>query len=363
MSRLPQKFFPRISVFLFAVMLTVVSASTGFAQKKAQAVKPKPKGKTSQPAKSKQQPKDDVAKETLEGLSLRPIYVTMRTFQMKAKRGSYQELNDQVFKMATSSLPDYDQWLGTFKKLYPEFEIDLLRSDAKRVFRTAKPAIVTLVKQPDGRAIEVQLFGAQSYGDGVTPGTTLIPEVALHFANEKLNKPLSYSILPLEIESGKTYFFAVKSLKMHSTDFVNFVRPGAPVQSLDGNDIYLLFSFSVDLDKTTTPVRLIGEQQSVEFQETATKKVIAEVPEAFRNAGLGGYVRVRVEISPEGNVTSPDVQFSTFPEMNKLAVEAARKWEFPKSHFESDKNPITSYITFSYPAQPPSQKPASTAKQ
>ncbi len=363
MSRLPQTLFPRFVVFFFAVLLVTISASTGLAQSKKQPVKPK--GKAAQPAKSKQQTQqeDAAAKAKMEDMALRPIYVTMRTFQMKAKRGSYQDLNDQVFKMNTSSLSDYDHWTSNFQKLYPEFEIDLLRTDAKRVFRTAKPASVTLVKQPDGRAIEIQLFGAQSYGDGVTPGTTLVPEVALHFADAKSNKPLSFSILPLEIETGKTYFFAVKSLKMHSTDFVNFVRPGAPVTSLDGNDIYLLLSLSVDLDKTTMPVRLIDEQQSTEFQETATKKVIAEVPEAFRNAGFGGYVRVRVEVSPEGAVTSPDVQYSTFPEMNKLVVEAAKKWEFPKSHFETNKNPITSYITFNYPAHPPTPKPASTAKQ
>lgn len=361
MSRLPQIHFPRILTFVMAVFLLMVSPTASFAQKKKQPAKTQ--GKSAQTSKSTKQPNEEALKASLEDLSLRPIYVTMRTFQMKAKRGSYQEVNDQVFKMNTASLPDYDHWISTFKNLYPEFEIDLLRSDAKRVFRTAKPAIVTLVKQPDGRAIEVQIFGAQSYGDGVTPGTTLVPEVALHFANEKMNKPLSYAIRPLEVESGKTFFFAVKTLKMHSTDFVNFVRPGTPVEMLDGNDIYLLFSFSVDLDKTVTPSRLIDEQRSVEFQETATQKVVAEVPEVYRNAGAGGFVRVRVEVSPEGKVALPDVQYSTFPEMNRLAVEAARKWEFPKSLFETDKNPITSYITFTYPAQPQAQKPTSTAKQ
>lgn len=363
MSHLPQINFPRTLALLMAALLLAVSASTAYGQKKP--IAKKPQGKSAQPAKSKQQPKEEEGpKINFEELSVRPIYVTMRTFQMKAKRGSYQELNDQTFKMATASLADYDQWLNTFKKLYPEFEIDLLRLDSKRVFRTAKPAIITLTKQPDGRAIEIQLFGAQSYGDGKTPGTTLVPEIALHFGNDKVNKPLSYSIQSLEIESGKTYFYAVRSLKMQSTDYVSFVRTGTPAASLDGNDIYLLFAFSVDLDKTTTPARLIDERQSVEFQETATKKVAAEIPDTYRNAGLGGYVRVRVEVTPEGKVISPDVQYSTFPEMNKLAVEAARQWEFPKSLFETDKNPITSFITFNFPAQPPAQKPATnTAKQ
>ncbi|MEK7830783.1 MAG: hypothetical protein AAB401_06845, partial [Acidobacteriota bacterium] len=201
---------------------------------------------------------------------------------MTAKSGAYQDLNDQVFRMSTASLSSYDQWTNTFKKLYPEFEIDLLRSDYRKVFRTSKPAIISLVKQKDGRDIEIQLFGAQSYGDGVTPGTTLVPEIALHFSDERTNKPLGFSINPLEIESGKTYFFAVRNLKMHSTDFVNFVRPNVPVESFDGRDIYLLFAFSVDLDTTTTPARLVNEQQSVELQERATKKVLPQMPAALR---------------------------------------------------------------------------------
>lgn len=334
---LPRTFFSRISILLVAVMITAVLTLPAIAQEKAK-----------QPEQS------------LENLAIRPIHVTARTFQMTVKRGNYQELNDQVFRMSTTSLSNYDQWTSTFKKLYPEFEIDLLRSDYRKVYRTSKPAIISLVKQKDGRDIEIHLFGAQSYGDGVTPGTTLVPEIALHFSDSQTNKPLGFSIQPLEIESGKTYFFAVKNLKMQSTDFVNFVRPNAPAQSFDGSDIYLLFAFSVDLDTTTTPARLVDERQSVELQESATKKVLPEMPAALRSTGLGGNARVRIEVSPEGKVTSADVAYSTFPEINKLAVEAVRQWEFPKSLFETDKNPITCFITFSFPAQPPAQKPPSS---
>ncbi len=301
--------------------------------------------------------------KSLEGLSLRPIHVTTRTFQMVAKRDQYQDLNDQVFKMSTTSLGNYDQWITTFKKLYPEFEIDLLRADYRRVFRTSRPAIISLVKQKDGRDIEIQLFGAQSYGDGVTPGTSLIPEVALHFKDEQSNKPLGFSIQPLEVESGKTYFFAVRNLKMRSTDFVNFVRPNAPVESFDGKDIYLLFAFTVDLDTTATPARLFNEAQSVAFQEQATKKVLPESPASLRNAGFGGNIRLRVEVSTDGKVTSADVQYSTFPEINKIAVEAAKQWEFSKSLFDSDKNPITCYLTFSFPAQPSASKPPANSEK
>lgn len=328
-------FFHRTSFFGTSLFLAAITISflslTGFAQ--------------------------DKEKNSLEGLSSRPIHVTTRTFQMVAKRGDYQDLNDQVFKMSTTSLGNYDQWITTFKKLYPEFEIDLLRADYRRVYRTSRPATISLVKQKDGRDIEIQLFGAQSYGDGVTPGTSLIPDVSLHFKDEQSNKPLGFSIQPLEVESGKTYFFAVRNLRMSSTDFVNFVRPNAPVESFDGKDVYLLLAFTVDLDTTTTPARLINEAQSVAFQEQATKKILPETPASLRSAGFGGNARLRVEVSPEGKVTKADVQYSTFPEINKIAVEAAKQWEFPKSLFDSDKNPITCFLTFSFPAQSPSQKP------
>jgi len=332
-----QTSFLRLSLFLVAALFLFLASLTVFAQDKEK--------------------KDD---HLLDGLSLRPIHVTTRTFQMTVKRETYKDLNDQVFKMSSASLTNYDQWLNTFKKLYPEFEIDLLRADYRRVFRTSKPATISLVKQKDEREISIQLFGAQSYGDGVTPGTTLVAEVALHFPDERAHKPLGFSIQPLEVESGKTYFFAVRSMKMHSTDFVNFVRPSAPVESFDGKDIYLLFAFTVDLDSTATPARLIDERQSVEFQQQATKKVMPDPPAALRNAGFGGNTRVRVEVSPEGKVTNADVQYSTFPEINRLAVEAAKQWEFPKSLFESDKNPITCFITFNFPVQAPTPKPSSS---
>lgn len=300
---------------------------------------------------------------SLDGLALRPIHVTTRMFQMTAERGSYKDVNDQVFRMSTGSLSNYDQWMNTFKKLYPEFEIDLLRADYRRVYRTSRPATISLVKQKDGREIEIQLNGAQSYGDGVTPGTTLVADVSLHFANERSNKPLGFSIQPLEVESGKTYFFAVRNMNMRATDFVDFVRPNAVAENFNSKDIYLLFAFTVDLDTMETPARLINEQQSVAFQEQATKKIIPEIPTDLREKGFAGSARVRVEVSPEGKVTTADVQYSTFPEINKVAVAAARQWEFPKSLFDSDKNPITCYITFSFPAQPAAQKPSSSSSE
>src|SRR5262249_39823643 len=148
--------------------------------------------------------------------------------QIIAKRGSYEELNSQVFKMKTGKLADYDQWMTALKKTYPGFDAALLKTEPKRVFRTAKPTVMSLGKQSDGRDIEIMLYGAQSIGDGKTPGTSLIPEISLHFGNDVLIKPVTYAIQQLEVETGSTYFFAATSLKMSSTDYVKFIRPNAP---------------------------------------------------------------------------------------------------------------------------------------
>ena len=296
-----------------------------------------------------------------EDFSIRPIFVTARIFQIKAKQDAYPELSNQVFRMSTTSLAEHEQWMKTLKKTYPGFEIDLLRTETKKVFRSSKPTTISLVKQTDGRDIEIQLFGAQSVGDGVTPGTTLIPEVALHFGNDIVNKPVSFAVQSLEVEHGKTYFFAVSSLKLRSSDYVKFVRPNAPAELYDGNDMFLILSFSVEMDKQTLPPRYIDERQSLDFQNQATKKITPEIPARWQSTGLGGNVRVRVEISPEGKVTGSNLHYSGFPEMNQQAIEAARQWEFPKSLFESDKTPITCFLTFNFPAQPVQKAPTSNS--
>lgn len=299
--------------------------------------------------------------DSLNDLSIRPIFVTTRIFQMKAKRGSYGELNEQVFRQRTTSLTDDEKWQNNFRKLYPGVEVSLLRTDVRRVFRTAKPAVLSLVRQADGREIQIQMYGAQSPGDGTTPGTTLIPEVGLHFGNDNIKKPISFSIQPLEVESGMTYFFAATGLRLTSTDYVKFVRPNIPVENYDGHDIYLLFAFSVDLDKTTAPARLLDERQSRELQAQATKAVQPEIPESLRKAGYGGSVRVQVEIAPTGKVTGANVYISNFPEINANAVAAARQWEFPASLFAENKTPITAFLTFTIPAQAVAQPPSQSA--
>ncbi|MGH9847278.1 MAG: TonB family protein, partial [Blastocatellia bacterium] len=295
-----------------------------------------------------------------QDIGVRPIFVTSRVFQMKAKRGTYEAVNAQVFKMKTSSLAEYDKWVRAFGKTYPGFEVSLLRTEAKKVFRTSKPTTITLSKQPDGRALEVRMFGAQSPGDGTAPGTSLIPEVALHFAGSRTQKPITYAIQPMEVESGQTYFFASTDLKLGSTEYVSFVRPNAPPEKFDGNDIYLIFAFSVDLDTTTQPARYYDERQSYELQEKATKKPRPDVPAALREAGMGGAVRVQIEIAPDGKVTRADVHASNFPEMNVEAMTAARLWEFPVELFAQDKKTITGFLTFNFPTQAPAKKSSDT---
>ncbi|MGH9854849.1 MAG: TonB family protein, partial [Blastocatellia bacterium] len=295
----------------------------------------------------------DKVRQDLSELAVRPIYVTARVFQMKANRGSYQDLSDQVFRMKTASLTDHEKWLNAFKKTYPGFDIALLKTEPTRVYRTSKPAVISLGKRPDGHDIEIIIYGAQSIGDGVTPGTSLIPEIGLHFGNDRVYKPVTFAIQPIEVESGATYFFTATSLKLSSTDYVKFVRQNTPAEPFDGADIFLIFAFSVDLDKTARPARYFDERQSVELQQQATKKAQPEVPAALREAGLGGFIRARVEISPEGKVTGASIHHSSFPEMNGAALAAARQWEFPASLFAENKNPITGFLTFSFAAQTP----------
>jgi TonB family protein len=296
--------------------------------------------------------------ETAEDISARPIFVTTRIFQMKAKAGGYNDISGQVFKMNTASLASHEKWAGAFAKTYPGLEASLLRTETKKVFRTSKPATLSLVKQPDGRAIELQMFGAQSPGDGTTPGTTLVPEVSLHFGNDRVKKPITFVIQPMEVESGTTYFFTAASMKFTAADYTHFVRPNAPAEFFAGQDLFLIFAFSVDLDKTTQPARYYDERQSYDLQEKAVKKPLPEVPVPLREAGLGGAVRVQIEIAPSGKVSAAHIYSSNFPEMNHEAMAAARQWEFPAELFARDKNPITGFLTFTFSAQAPSKKPS-----
>jgi TonB family protein len=293
-------------------------------------------------------------------LALRPINVTTRVFQLRAQSDSQKELSDQVFKMRTASLSEYDKWMNAFKKAYPGYEASLLKTESRRVFRVSKPSVMTVARQTDGRSIEILLNGAQSPGDGAKPGTSLIPEITLHLGKIK-SSPVTYSLQQIEVESGMTYFYAIDNLKMDAKDYTKFFRPQLSAESFNGSEFFLVFAYSVDLDKTVNPARYLDERQSLELQEKAVKKVRPEVPAGLSDAGIGGFIRVRVEISPEGKVTSADIQYSSFPELNHEAMAAARQWEFPTTLFVDDKKPITGFIAFSFAAKTPAgQKTTST---
>jgi hypothetical protein len=184
-------------------------------------------------------------------IPLTPIYVSSRVFQLSAKKGSYKDLTDQVFRLRSAGLVDEEKWLNALKKVYPEFTPALLQTDTRRVFRTSRPGVLTF-GQDSGRNLQVQLFGAQSAGDGVKPGTSLVTEVGLYFSNDRTSKPLTFAIQPLEVENGMTYFFASTGLRLSSKEYAGFIRKNASAAVFDNVDVFFVFAFSVEL---TTPVQ------------------------------------------------------------------------------------------------------------
>ncbi len=289
-------------------------------------------------------------KESEQGeIPLSPIFVTTRIFQLSAKKGSYQSVTDQVFRLKSAGLMDEEKWINAFKKVYPEFTAALLQTDTRRIFRTSRAAALTF-GQEGGRSLQAQFFGAQSPGEGDKPGTTLATEVGLYFGSDRTHRPVTYALHPLEIESGMTYFYAVTNLQLSGKDYVSFIRKGAPAAAFGENDILFVFAFTVDLTTLEQPARLLNEQQSAALLNDPQKKVQPELPAALKQSGLGGKVLVRVEITPDGKVSRALTHSSTFPEMNREAVVAARQWEFSPTLFASDKTPISGLLTFDFAA-------------
>lgn len=285
-------------------------------------------------------------------IAARPIFVTVNIFQLQINAGENPDLSDQVFRMKSSSLSDYEKWVKAFGKTYPGVEASLLKMEPRRVFRTSKPTIVSVSRQVDGRSMVLEINGAQSPGDGETPGTSLVALLNLQFGNDEVSKPISYSITPMEVEHGMTYFYLVKSLKLNATDYARFLRPNATPDSFPGKTFYIVVAISVDLDETAAPTRYFDERQSVQLQEQASKKVALTLPESIQKSKLAGMVRVKVDISPEGKVTKANIAYSTLPEANQEAITAARQWEFPASLFATDQNPITGFLSFNVDKRP-----------
>jgi TonB family protein len=291
--------------------------------------------------------------ESLTDFGNRPIFINLSVFQLEVDAAADPDLTDQVFRMKTSSLQDYDKWMRTFGKTYPGHKVSLLKQESRRIFRTAKPALISISKQVDGRSIILEINGAQSPGDGVKPGTSLVSILNLQFGSDQSIKPISYSITPLEVDHGMTYFYMVKSLRMASADYARFLRPGEASEAFDSKNYYLIFGISVDIDQTTVPPRYYDERQSAKLQEDATKKVPLPLPDGVQKLGLSGLIRLKVDIGNDGKVSRANVAYSTLPEANQEAIAAARQWEFPTSLFATDQNPITGFITFTVPPKKP----------
>jgi TonB family protein len=281
-----------------------------------------------------------------------PFQVTSRVYQARAKHGSYGEVNSQVFRLRTENLVDEEKWTNAFKKVYPEFDIALLQNTTHRVYRSSRAARIVL-GSANGRTLEILQTGAHSYGDGKTSGTTLILEFNL---NTGRPEALALNVQALEVADGMTYFFCVPKVQMTPTDYVNFIRPGAPHEAFEGDDFLFIFSFSVELKPGPVPTRMLGEKESESLISTATRKPMPEVPAELKQKRLSGTVRARVEITPEGRVSHSYLVNSSFPEMNALVLKSAREWEFSSPLLTADKRPISALLKFDFAPPPPAPK-------
>lgn len=347
------------------LVLTLISMAMPVAgQTTRRPSRPKPAPKAKSPLPAKPEVKNEAAEksgtetiaeptEQVADFATRPIFLNVNLFQLELEANADPELTDQIFKMKTSSLQEYEKWIRTFGKTYPDHPVSLLKLESRRVFRTSKPSLVSLTRQVDGRSMVLEINGAQSPGDGITPGTSLVTILNLQFGNDQVVKPVTYSITPMEVEHGMTYFYLVKQLRLSGVDYVRFLRPHEAAENFATKNYQLIIAISVDLDQTQTPPRFYDERQSISLQEQATKKVDLTLPDPIVKSGLSGLVRVRVDVSPDGKVSRANIAYSTLPEANQEAIAAARQWEFPASLFTSDQNPITTFITFNVPPKKP----------
>lgn len=281
------------------------------------------------------------------------MLVDTRMYQARASMGGYSPLTSQTYKLSTANLTDEEKWVSGFAKVYPGFEFALLQSSLQRVQRSAKPARFVFGKAGQ-RSLEVLQYGAFNEGDGKVPGSTIVVEVNLDFGKPEA---LSLAIENIVVEDGKTYFFALPKLRFSPVEYVQFLRPGAPLKAFEGLDHYLIFAFSVQLNPSASASSSVDETRANELQTGATRKVQPEVPQALTKAGLGGSVRVHVEISRDGRVAHAYLLHSSFPEMNHVVLAAARQWEFSASQLGSGQGTLPSIIVFEFPP-PPTPAPA-----
>jgi TonB family protein len=304
------------------------------------------------------QTKDDAA--VIDPMA--PIWVTVRIFQLTAPQGKYQPPTDQVFRVPNESHSDEARWMTSLKKTYPDFTPSVLHTSLQRIFRTSKSARVRF-GQLALNSLEVVLNGAQSPGENGKPGTTLVTEINFNESDAREAKPITHTIQPIEVESGKTYFFASRSLKLSGEKYTGFVRQNAPGKVFTNEDAFFVFAFAVDLDKRPANVQYFTERTSIALQNDATKKVQPTLPAALQQNGLTGKITVNVEITPDGKVAKAITHTSNYPEANEYVVAAARQWEFPTTLFAQKKLPISGLLTFEISSDVPAPAPSAGAKK
>jgi TonB family protein len=304
------------------------------------------------------QSKPQTNQEPIE-LEYAPLYATARIFQARAKKGGNQDLTDQLFKLPTAQLGEYEKWMICFKKTYPDFKLELLQAHQLRVAKSRRPTIIAFGNSNTRRSLEFRLSAAHSPGDGVKAGVSLIQEVELHFGNDRLSKPVSLAIHPVEAEDGITYFFTNQNMTLDPQSYVNFLRPGASAKAFEAESIFFVLAVSVSFKKPVETARVLDEKESAELQAKATKKPQPTLPEEIRQRGLSGTVQVSVEVAPDGRVARADIIKSSLPEATYEVLAAARQWEFPLSIFAESKQPVKGVLTFNFTS--PGEKPASSS--
>jgi TonB family protein len=281
-----------------------------------------------------------------------PTYITARIFQARAPQSRGLDISDQLFRLRTPGPNDDAQWVRQLQKAYPDFEIALLRTEALRVFKRPKPAVVYL-GSPAAQHIRVQIFAAFGEGDGTKLGTTLIASVET--TSPSALRPVALAYQGTEVQEGLTYFFTHRSLNLEKPYYASYVRPGNSPQAFADDDIYLIVALSVE--PAPPPPLTFDQKASAPLQQGATKKASPDWPEALRRAGLKGSVQVRVELGADGKVIQAGVLNSSLPEANAAALAAAREWQFPASALAGKPSPASAVLTFD-PAPPPSKAAA-----
>jgi TonB family protein len=76
----------------------------------------------------------------------------------------------------------------------------------------------------------------------------------------------------------------------------------------------------------------------------AVKTVLPDYPEPLNNQGIEGQLLLLVDIDRKGNVASADVWKGLHPELDRLAVEALKKWKFEPYAYEGEPIRATFFV-------------------